>query len=422
MGRHQHDDEGRGEREIARRPGRSHPPSLLRLAERLIREERLIERGDVVLCACSGGPDSTALLSVMARLRERFGFTLVADGVDQGLRGGAREELGCAERAAGALRVPFATTSVHVATGGNLQARAREARRGALRAAARLAGARLLATGHTADDRAETFLLRLLRGAGPRGLAVLPPSAPLPDDDGGSERLDLQLRGDRARGEGAEEEWEGARRYPRGGGGAKGLGAEEGGRGPTRGKTPRSGGKSDGGITLIRPLLLARRVDVEAHLVRHGLVVGRDPSNDEARFLRVRVRKELLPLMEEMGPGVAEHLCALADMLAELVGGEAQGDEVVGLGRAQRLAVARAKKCERAVNLLVSGGREVKVGFADGKAVLMREGSNHGPRRASASGRVVPGDRSRATSGDPVSVRSDDRSTTTSGDRSRESD
>lgn len=172
---------------------------------------------------------------------------------------------------------------------------------------------------------------------------------------------------------------------------------------------------------MIRPLLLARRVDVEAHLVRHGLVVGRDPSNDEARFLRVRVRKELLPLMEEMGPGVAEHLCALADMLAELVGREPR-EEVVGLGRAQRLAVARAKKCERAVNLLVSGGREVKVGFADGKAVLMREGSDHGPRRASASGRVVPGDRSRATSGDPVSVRSDDRSTTTSGDRSRESD
>ncbi len=134
---------------------------------------------------------------------------------------------------------------------------------------------------------------------------------------------------------------------------------------------------------MIRPLLLARRVDVEAHLARHGLVVGRDPSNDEARFLRVRVRKELLPLMEEMGPGVAEHLCALAEMLADLVGKEARGDELVELGRAQRIAVARAKKCERAVNLLVSGGREV-MGAAR-VALLPRRRARRGSQRGRKS-------------------------------------
>src|SRR5262245_37885098 len=131
-------------------PRRSHPPSLLRLAERLICDERLIERGDVVLCACSGGPDSTALLHVLGRLRSRFGFSLVAHAVDHGLRPEAAEELAHAEHAAQTIGVPFGVTRLEVTAGANLQARAREARRAALRDAARLAAARRIATGHTA--------------------------------------------------------------------------------------------------------------------------------------------------------------------------------------------------------------------------------------------------------------------------------
>lgn len=302
--------------EIAERPGRSHPPSLLRLAERLIRDERLIERGDVVLCACSGGPDSTALLHVLGRLREKLGFQVVAHGVDHGLRPEAAAELELAARLAESLHVPFGVTRVHVEKGGNLQARAREARRDALRRAAAAAGAGRIATGHTADDRAETFLLRLLRGAGPHGLAVMPPSAPLDADDGP-------------------------------------------------------------GTMLVRPLLLARRGDVEAHLARHGVACARDPSNEDARFLRVRVRKELLPLLQSMAPGITEHLCALAGMLAEDL--RPEDDALRGLGRAQRLAVARAKKCERPVNLRLSGGREVAVGFSDGRPVLIERRSRRGP-------------------------------------------
>lgn len=283
---------------------RSHPPSLLRLVERLVRDEHLFGRGDVVVCACSGGPDSTALLHVLARLRETFGHVLVAHGVDHGLREDAAAELALAARVAESLEVPFAVTCVQLAAGSNLQARARAARHDALARAAKAAGARLVATGHTADDRAETLLLRLLRGAGPRGLAVLPPRAPLP---------------------------------------------------------------GTGNVELIRPLLHARRSDIVAHLERHALPAAGDPSNLDPRFARVRVRRELIPLLEDLSPGIVEHLGSLAEMLAALPGDAA----LDGLGRAQRLEVERARRLGRpSVLLRLPGGREVEATFPGGRIVL----------------------------------------------------
>lgn len=154
---------------------RSHPPTLLTLAERTLREECRVERGARLLAAVSGGPDSMALLDVLARLGKKLGFELVAQGVDHGLRPEAGAELDLAERHARALGVVFERTRVSLEPGGNLQARARAVRYAALEAAAERAGASLIATAHHADDRAETLLLRLLRGSGPRGLAVLPP-------------------------------------------------------------------------------------------------------------------------------------------------------------------------------------------------------------------------------------------------------
>lgn len=153
----------------------SHAPSLRTLAARTLRDEIRIERGATILCACSGGPDSTALLHVLSTLRVQLGFEVVAHGVDHGLRAAAAAELDAAQAVATAAGVAFDRTVTAVAPGSNLQARAREARYLALREAAARAGAALIATAHTADDRAETVLLRLLRGSGARGLAVLPP-------------------------------------------------------------------------------------------------------------------------------------------------------------------------------------------------------------------------------------------------------
>ena len=107
----------------------SHPPTLLTLASRALREECGLERGARILCAVSGGPDSMALLDVLARLRSKLGFELVAHGVDHGLRAEAAAELDRAEAHAKLLPGPFARSVLAVPPGGNLQARATPARR-----------------------------------------------------------------------------------------------------------------------------------------------------------------------------------------------------------------------------------------------------------------------------------------------------
>lgn len=115
-------------------------------------------------CAVSGGADSTALavLAVATGLRPTLWH------VDHQLRGGSAAEADIVARLADHLGVGFESRSVAVAGGGNLEARCREARYGVLPDD--------IMTGHTADDRAETMLLNLMRGAARPGLAPLAPS------------------------------------------------------------------------------------------------------------------------------------------------------------------------------------------------------------------------------------------------------
>ena len=146
---------------------------------RTLREECGVGRGTRILLALSGGGDSMALLHVLALLAKKQGFSLFAHGVDHGLRAEASAELDGAQAQCAALGVDFSRSLLALDAGGNLQARARDARRTALSSAAKCVGAELIATAHHADDRAETVLLRLMRGSGPPGLAVLPPRSGL---------------------------------------------------------------------------------------------------------------------------------------------------------------------------------------------------------------------------------------------------
>ncbi|HKY39415.1 MAG TPA: tRNA lysidine(34) synthetase TilS [Polyangiaceae bacterium] len=294
---------------------RSHPPSLITIVRRTLLEECGPLRSRSVLAAVSGGGDSQAMLEVLARLAPKLGYELRAHGIDHGLRSEARRELELAEALARRLGVPFGRTRLALARGANLQARAREARYAALREAAAPDDA-LIATAHHADDRAETLLLRLLRGSGPRGLAVLPARA----------------QGGRA------------------------------GPGP-RGKNETEV-RPEHETDVIRPLLRATKQDVIAHLGRHRLDFAQDPSNSDAAFLRVRVRHELLPLLTDLSPQIVRHLNALADALegTELPNlGELElEEEAPALNRAQIREVLRARRLGRSVTVRLPGGRDLQ--------------------------------------------------------------
>jgi tRNA(Ile)-lysidine synthase len=107
----------------------------------------------------SGGADSLALLA----LAVAADCVVVAHHVDHGLREGSELDVKVVNELADALGVDVVVHRVALAPGPNLEARARSARLGALPAS--------VATGHTADDQAETVLLNLLRGAGTDGLS-----------------------------------------------------------------------------------------------------------------------------------------------------------------------------------------------------------------------------------------------------------
>jgi tRNA(Ile)-lysidine synthase len=116
-----------------------------------------------VVCALSGGPDSSALVALAAAA----GLQVEAVHVHHGLRSSADDDAAAAKRIALQLGARFRCEHADLDDGPNLEARARLARR-------RLIGVGAI-TGHTADDQAETLLLALLRGSGATGLAAIEP-------------------------------------------------------------------------------------------------------------------------------------------------------------------------------------------------------------------------------------------------------
>jgi len=225
-----------------------------------------------VTCAFSGGPDSTALLA----LARHAGLEVAAVHVDHGLRQSSFEEALRAAAIADHLGVPTRILRVDVAPGPNLQARARSARSGVLPPGALI--------GHTADDRAETMLINLLRGAGVDGLAAMGPA-------------------------------------------------------PSR------------------PLLRLRRSETAALCAHLALEPIQDPSNSDRRFVRSRVRHELIPLLDDIaGRDTVALLVRSGDVIADDL---ALADHVAGsldASDARALAAAPPAAARRALRRWLAAG------------------------------------------------------------------
>ncbi|MBM3265737.1 MAG: tRNA lysidine(34) synthetase TilS [candidate division Zixibacteria bacterium] len=143
---------------------------------------RMLDPSDHVVVAVSGGPDSVALLHVLWHLSERWPFRLTVAHLNHGLRGAeADEDAAFVQQLADSLHLSCVVEQADVATycrarGLSTETGAREIRYAFLERMAQKHDARKIATGHTADDQAETVLMRLLRGSGPGGLAGIRPA------------------------------------------------------------------------------------------------------------------------------------------------------------------------------------------------------------------------------------------------------
>jgi len=149
-------------------------PSAIRATVRdYIRAHRILKAGPVVV-AVSGGPDSTALLLLLADLADELGLVLHVAHFDHRTRPRqSAEDAEFVARLANRVGAPIRVGRAARATKSEDQAR--RARYAFLRRAAGEVGATAIATGHTRDDQAETVLLHLARGSGLAGLAGMRP-------------------------------------------------------------------------------------------------------------------------------------------------------------------------------------------------------------------------------------------------------
>ncbi len=154
---------------------------LLKKVKDIINRYNMLKHGDTVLVGVSSGPDSVCLLYVLKELQEEYNLSLHIAHLNHGFRGNeAEEDVQFVQSLGKSLGIPlhieYADIPFYIKkTGLSKQAGAREYRYKFFNRIADKISATRIALGHTADDQAETFLMRLLRGSGSSGLSGIPP-------------------------------------------------------------------------------------------------------------------------------------------------------------------------------------------------------------------------------------------------------
>lgn len=226
--------------------------------------KRLIQAGQGILIAVSGGRDSMALLHGLAHLQPSLEIPkLLVAHLNHGLRGEfGQRDADFVTTACDTLQVPVVVSECRAgelreSSRGSLEESARNARYEFLRTLAMENNLPLIATAHHARDQAETVLHNILRGTGIRGLSGIP------------ERRQL-----------------------------------------------------NNNVELIRPLLTIRAASIEEYVHAQGIAFSVDETNIDNKFTRNRIRHELMPLLQsEFNAQIADSLVRLADQSRELLEG-----------------------------------------------------------------------------------------------------
>jgi len=216
----------------------------------------MISRGDRVVVAVSGGPDSVCLLHLLLQISQELNLQLFVAHLNHMLREEAIEEENFVRELAEKYSLPFYSERIEVAKklrkGETLEEGARRIRYDFLRRAGERFSAEKIALGHNADDLVETVLLNLIRGTGIRGLRGIPPV------------------------------------------------------------------RKEGSITFIRPLIEIWREEITQYLKERDIPYMIDRSNLSLEFTRNKIRHRVIPLLEEINPKVKLAIHRLGEIAGEI--------------------------------------------------------------------------------------------------------
>ena len=225
------------------------------------RRLRLPTSDETIVVAVSGGADSTALLLAIAELKtyHKLYISVCVAHLDHRLRKSSSKDAKWVADLAAKLGFRSVIGRAKVLddaaeNNDNLEQAARKARYAFLERTARKVSAHYILTGHTMDDQAETVLMRLMRGSASFGLGGMEAVRPV---------------------------------------------------------------AKNSSIKLVRPLLWARRVETEAYCRLRKTEYLSDEMNDDLSFARVKVRKQLLPLMQSFNNRIVEAISRTATQLRE---------------------------------------------------------------------------------------------------------
>jgi tRNA(Ile)-lysidine synthase len=222
--------------------------------KRAIDKYRLINKGDVICCAVSGGSDSMALLHFMLSLRGEYGFGVICANVDHGIRGEqSRQDSAFVEEYCKARGVPFYFLKADAPKFARdkkigIEEAARQIRYGFFYSLLEKKVCDKVFTAHNQNDNAETILFNILRGSGSKGVC---------------------------------------------------------------------GMETDNGMGIIRPMLFTPKAEIKRYVAGNNIAYRTDSTNADNRYTRNYIRNVVLPLIEKRFVGAVENITRLGEIIKE---------------------------------------------------------------------------------------------------------